>query len=122
MARPGPTSVEEYLAALTPEQRAWIDELRATIREVLPDADEVISYQIVAYKVGGKAVVWYAAFGDHYSLYPATDTLRAALGDRIKPHLSGKGTLRFAPDQAVPRDLVREIVRVRLAEATAGYR
>lgn len=121
MARPGPATVEEYLASLTDEQRRWIDELRATIREGLPvDATEAISYQIVAYKVGGKAVVWYAAFPKHFSLYPRTDGLVAALGDRLKPHVSGKGTLRFSADQPLPRELVRDIVKVRLAEATGG--
>jgi uncharacterized protein YdhG (YjbR/CyaY superfamily) len=121
MARPGPATAEDYLTALTDDQRRWIDDLRATIREVLPpDATETISYQIVVFKVGGKAVIWYAAFAGHYSLYPRTDGLVAALGDRLAPHSAGKGTLRFAADQPVPHDLVRDIVRLRLAEVRGG--
>jgi uncharacterized protein YdhG (YjbR/CyaY superfamily) len=115
--------VDDYLATLTDDQRRWIDELRATIRAALPaDATEEISYQIVAFKVGGRAVVWYAAFADHYSLYPRTDGLAAALGERLSPYASGKGTLRFPVDRPVPRALVRSIVKVRLREATAGKR
>lgn len=120
MARKGAASVEEYLAALTPERRRWVDELRRTIREALPDdATEAISYQIVAFKVRGKAVVWYAAFSEHFSLYPRTDRLEAVLGDRLKPHIAGKGTLRFAANQRVPRDLVRDIVRILLEDRLA---
>jgi len=111
MARPGPASVAEYLAALRDEQRAWIDELRATIRAVLPEATEEISYQIVAFKVNGKAVVWYASFKEHFSLYPATDEMRRALGDEIRPYLAGKGTVRMPGDRPVPKTLVRKIVR-----------
>lgn len=118
MARPKPASVDDYLASLAPEQRAWVDDLRATVREELPaDAAEVISYGIVAYKVAGKAVVWYAAFGDHYSLYPRSARVEVALGERLKPYASGKGTLRFAADQPLPREVVGEMVRIRLREA-----
>ena len=114
------SSVAEYLAALTPEQRAWIDELRATIREVLPNASEEISYGIVAYKVGGKAVVWYAAYKGHYSMHPASEAMERELGDRLAPHRTGKGTLRFDPSQPVPRDLVRDVVRSRRSEVASG--
>jgi uncharacterized protein YdhG (YjbR/CyaY superfamily) len=112
MARLGPSSVEDYLASMTDGQRAWLDELRATIRAVLPDATEEISYQIVAFKVKDKAVIYYAAFQEHYSLYPVTDAMREALGDEIKPYLSGKGTVRLPGNKPVPKTLVRKIVRV----------
>lgn len=118
MARTAFASVDEYLAALAPDQRRWIDELRATIRGVLPaDATEEISYGIVAFKVKRKAVIWYAAFDDHYSLYPRSDAMVAQLGERIAAHVSGKGTLRFAKDEPVPTKLVAEIALIRLSEA-----
>lgn len=116
MARPGPASVAEYLDALEPDRRAWVDDLRSTIREVLPDAREEISYQIVAFKRDGRAVVWYAVFQSHYSLYPVTDAVAAQLGDEIKPYRSGKGTLRFPAGQPVPKELVRRVVQSRAGE------
>jgi len=112
VARLGPSSVEDYLASMTPERRAWIDDLRSTIQAVLPEATEEISYQIVAFKVNGKAIIWYAAFKGHYSLYPVTDEMRRALGDEIKPYLAGKGTVRLRADKPVPKTLVKKIVRV----------
>jgi uncharacterized protein YdhG (YjbR/CyaY superfamily) len=121
-AASAPASVEEYLAALTPAQRGWIDELRGVIREVLPDATEERSYGIVAYKLGGRAVVWYAAYKGHYSMHPATDAMETRLGERLAPHRTGKGTLRFDPTQPVPRDLVREIVEIRRAEVESAPR
>lgn len=111
-------SVEEYLADLSVEQREAVDQLRSTIRAALPDeATEVISYQILGYRVGkGRPVVWLAAFADHYSLYPYTETMRERLGAALDPHLSGKGTIRLDADKPLPLELVRRIVEVRLAE------
>jgi uncharacterized protein YdhG (YjbR/CyaY superfamily) len=69
-----------------------------------------------AFEVNGRILVWYAAFARHYSIFPATDALREQLGDRLTPHLSGKGTIRFATDQPIPFQLIEDIVRVRLDE------
>ena len=116
-----PSTVEEYLAELPDEARAAMEEIRAAIRAAAPEATEGISYRIPTFKINGRALVWYAAFKDHYSLYPATDALHQKLGEELKPHFSGKGTLRFDADKAIPTDLIRQIVEVRLEEA-AGIR
>ena len=121
MAAGGPATVDEYLAALTPDQRAWIDELRATIRAVLPDATEEISYGIVAFKLRDRAVVWYAAYQGHYSMHPASEAMIKELGDRLKPLQTGKGTIRFDPAKQVPKNLVRDIVRIRRREVAPDH-
>jgi uncharacterized protein YdhG (YjbR/CyaY superfamily) len=118
----GPSTVEEYLAQLPDEARAALEEIRATIRAAAPDASEGISYQIPTFKIHGRALVWYAAFRDHYSLYPATAGLRQKLGEELKAHFSGKGTLRFDAGKPIPKDLIRKIVEVRLEEAAATGR
>jgi uncharacterized protein YdhG (YjbR/CyaY superfamily) len=117
MAAPG--SVDEYFAGLTAEQQAAMEQLRGAIRQVVPEATEGISYQIPTFKVNGRPLVWYAAFKDHYSLYPATEVLRTRLGDELKPYLSGKGTLRFDADRPIPRELIERIVKIRLEEEAA---
>ncbi|CAN5611481.1 DUF1801 domain-containing protein [soil metagenome] len=114
--RPKFGSVDEYVAALTPEQRAGIDLLRAAIREGLPsDAQEVISYQIIGYRVGkGRPVVFVAAFADHFSIYPYTDRVTAELGPEIAPYIAGKGTIKLPADQPLPLLLVTRVAEVLL--------
>jgi uncharacterized protein YdhG (YjbR/CyaY superfamily) len=116
----GPSSVDQYFAAVPPARRATLVRLRELIRAEAPAATEVISYQMPAFKSGGRMLVWYAPFADHFSLFPASDGVKKALGDALKPYLSGKGTIRFAADGPLPEDLIRQIVRIRLAEK-GGY-
>jgi uncharacterized protein YdhG (YjbR/CyaY superfamily) len=115
-------SVEEYLAALTPEQRTGIDQLRAAVRAGLPDeAVEVISYQIIGYRVGkGRPVVWAAAFADHFSVYPHTDRMREELGDQLAQYISGKGTIKLPADEPLPLEMVTHVAEILLARAREG--
>jgi uncharacterized protein YdhG (YjbR/CyaY superfamily) len=115
-----PATVEDYLAALPPEQRAALEHLRGIIRAALPDATEVISYQMPAVRHEGRIVVWYAGFKDHCSLFPASDAVVTALGEGIGSYLSGRGTIRFTVEAPLPDDLVRRIVEVRVAENAAA--
>lgn len=117
MAAPG--SVDEYFDGLPAEGRVAMETLRATIRAAAPAATELISYRMPAFKHGGRILVYYAAFADHCSIYPATAALREVLGDELSPHLSGKGTIRFEADQPIPVELVKRIVEVRLEENAA---
>jgi uncharacterized protein YdhG (YjbR/CyaY superfamily) len=111
-----PKTVEAYLKALPEDRRSALEGLRSTIRSALPDATEHVSYQMPAFKAEGRFVVWYAAFGDHYSLYPASEGVRASLGAQLERYLSGKGTIRFEYGKALPATLVKKIVRARLKE------
>ncbi|MEA2557463.1 MAG: hypothetical protein QOG88_1001 [Actinomycetota bacterium] len=111
-----PTSVEDYLAALPDERRAVLEKLRKTIRAAAPKATEAISYQMPAFKLDGRFLVSYAAFKDHFSLFPASSKVMEELGDELKPHLSGKGTLRFTASEPIPAALVRRVVKARIEE------
>src|SRR5262245_55277891 len=115
----GPKSVEEYLTELPAESRATLEQLRTTIRAAAPDATETISYQMPAFTDGGRSLVWYAAFKDHTSLFPARQAVIEALGVELRPFLSGKGTIRFPADEPLPLALVTKVVEVRLRENAA---
>ena len=117
-----PASVEAYLAALAPEQRAALGKLRATIRTAAPDATEGISYSMAAFKHDGKGLVCYAAFKDHYSLFPMSTQVIAEHLDDLGARGTGKGTIRFGYDERLPVALVKKIVRARLAEVEAHAR
>ncbi len=112
-------TVDEYMAALSESARAVMEELRQTIRATAPDAVELISYQMPAFKTHGQFLVSYAAFKKHFSIFPASEAVIAELGDDLMPYLSGKGTIKFTMDQRLSADVVTRIVKVRLAENAA---
>jgi uncharacterized protein YdhG (YjbR/CyaY superfamily) len=113
----GPATVDEYLAALPPERRAVVEELRNTINAAAPEATESIAYAMPALRShGGQFLVSYAAFKKHYSLFPASEAVVNALGDELKPYLAGKGTIQFPASEPLPVSLVERIVKVRVAE------
>jgi uncharacterized protein YdhG (YjbR/CyaY superfamily) len=111
------TPVDDYLAALEPAKRATLEKLRRTILELLPDAEETISYGMPAYKVAGKTVAGFAAFKNHLSYLPHSGSVLGKIGEALAPYPVTKGSLHFPVDQPLPRDIVRQLVKTRLAEA-----
>ena len=110
-------SVPEYITAQPkPSQRA-LRTLRSVIRKALPDAEEVISYGIPAYKLHGYVVIYFAGWRQHYSIYPI-NARRIAL---LKPtsasyEVNDKGTIRFPLDQRVPIKFIADIAKFRARE------
>jgi uncharacterized protein YdhG (YjbR/CyaY superfamily) len=117
MAKTNFQSVDEYLATLPAEVQAVLRRVRAAIRKALPDAEEVISYQIPAYKLDGKTALYFAGWKEHFSLYPASAALVAAFGDELAPFAVSKGTIRFPLSQPVPVKLIERIAKFRGEEA-----
>lgn len=115
----GPINVDDYLADLPDEQRAALEKLRKTIKATAPDASELISYQMPAYKLHGRFLVSFAAFKNHCSLFPASGAVMDALGEELEPYFSGKGTIRFTVDKPLSSALVKRIVKVRMEENAA---
>ena len=119
-----PTSVEEYLAGIPAAERAALEALRATIRAAAPETTETISYQMPTFTYRTRALVGYAAFTHHCSLFPyskgALETLKEELGSF---DTSGKGgTIRFTVAEPLPDEVVRAIVRTRMEEIEARER
>lgn len=115
----GPSTVEQYLAALPDDRRAAMEGLRRTIRAAAPDAVEAIAYLMPAFRMGKQFLVSYASFRRHYSLFPSSDAVIEACGEALAPYLAGKGTIRFPASKPIPLDLVTRIVEVRVAECEA---
>jgi uncharacterized protein YdhG (YjbR/CyaY superfamily) len=113
-------SVEEYLATLPDERRVGVEELRQTVNAAAPEATETIAYEMPALRShGSRFLVSYAAYKNHYSLFPASEAVVEALGDELKPYLSAKGTIRFPANRPIPTALVTKILKVRLRENAA---
>jgi uncharacterized protein YdhG (YjbR/CyaY superfamily) len=120
---PAPTSVEEYLATLSDERRAGVETLRATVNAAAPDATETIAYGMPALRShGGQFLVSYAAYKNHYSLFPASGAVVEACGDELAPYLSGRGTIQFPAGKPIPTELVTRILKVRVAENAAAQK
>jgi uncharacterized protein YdhG (YjbR/CyaY superfamily) len=115
---PAPKTVDEYLARVPPRFRTALQRLRETIRATAPDAEEVLSYQMPAFRQNGM-LVYYAAFKDHCSFFVGSAVVRRRFSAELEMFESGKGTLRFTPDRPLPADLITRIVRTRLAENAA---
>ncbi|MGA2760817.1 MAG: DUF1801 domain-containing protein [Candidatus Cybelea sp.] len=111
------TSVDEYLAAQPAAAQAALRRVRAAIREALPQAQEVISYNIPGYKLEGASVLQFAASKEHYALYLATKPILEAFENELRNCTVGKGTIRFSYADPVPEALIQRIARFR-AERT----
>ncbi|MCI4317332.1 MAG: DUF1801 domain-containing protein [Thermoplasmata archaeon] len=114
----GSAHVDAYLAGVPPKFRTALRQLRRTIRATAPDAEEVISYGMPAFRQNGM-LVYYGAFKDHCSFFVGSSKVRRKFSDALKPYESGKGTLRFTPEVPLPKVLVTRIVKARLSENAA---
>lgn len=114
------TTVDGYMADVSDAMRPALADLRATIRAAAPEAEEVIAYDMPAYRLNGKFVVSFSAFKKHASLFPASAEVLAVHGDVLRPHLSGKATIRFDPAKPISAAIIADIVRIRLAEVAGG--
>lgn len=110
-------SVDDYLASQPEATRAVLERVRRAIRRALPDAVEVISYQIPAYRLHGAVVIYFAGWKEHYSLYPASNGLVAAFKEALAPYVISKGTIRFPLSQRVPATLISRIAKFRAKQA-----
>ena len=116
MAKTDYKSVDEYIAAQPEGSRATLEAVRATIRRAVPRAKEVISYQIPAFKVDGKPVIYFAGWKEHYSLYPVTERTQAVFRDALAAYKVSKGTIRFPLSARIPTELIGRIAEFRAKE------
>lgn len=113
-----PKSPDEYLAALPADKRNALEALRRTIRAAAPEAEECISYSLPAFRQNGPLVA-YGATANHCAFYLMSGSMVDAHRDELAGYDTSKGTIRFQPDQPLPPDLVRKLVRARIAENAA---
>lgn len=122
MAKTDFKSVDDYIAAQPEGARPILKRVRSTIRKAVSSAEEVISYQIPAYELPAGAVLYFAGWKQHYSLYPATAGLVATLKDDLAPYKISKGTIRFPLSEPVPVKLIERIAKLRAKEVAGRAR
>jgi uncharacterized protein YdhG (YjbR/CyaY superfamily) len=109
------TNIDEYLATVSEDKRAALEKLRQAIRAAAPQAEECISYQVPAFRLGGRMLVAFGAAKYHCSFYPGASPVEACKHE-LKNYDTSKGTIRFQPGKSLPAALVRKLVKARIEE------
>jgi len=110
--------IDEYLARVPEPARAVLQKLRKTIRAAAPQATEIISYQLPAFRHLG-VLVAFGASTKHCAFYVMSGTVLEPFADELSAYDTSKGTIRFAADAPLPAALVKKLVKARIAENEA---
>ena len=106
--------VDRYLDRIEEPKRSTLEALRRTILDVVPDAEQVISYNVPAFRVDGRTVAGFAAFKNHLSYLPFSGSVLSRLADELEDYTMTKSALHFPVDQPLPKELVRKLIELRL--------
>jgi uncharacterized protein YdhG (YjbR/CyaY superfamily) len=116
-----PRTIDEYLAPLSSDKRAALQKLRKAIKAAAPEAEECISYQIPAFRLDGKMLVWFGAATNHCSFFPGARPIEVLKGE-LAGYKTSKRTIRFPATSPLPDTLVKKLVKARIAERASGSR
>jgi len=109
--------VDEYLRGIEEPKRSTLEALRGTILEIVPDAEQVISYKVPAFRVDGRIVAGFAAFKDHLSYLPFSGSVLPELAGELEGYTMTKSALHFPVDRPLPKTLVRKLIAARRSKA-----
>jgi uncharacterized protein YdhG (YjbR/CyaY superfamily) len=108
--------IDTYLDGLDEPKRSTLQQLRETILEIVPDAEQCISYGLPAFRVHGRVVAGFAAFKNHLSYLPHSGSVLPELGADTAGYGGTKSSLHFPVDQPLSRPLVEKLIALRLQE------
>ena len=111
------TVIDDFLAGVAEPQRSVLLELRGLILEFIPEAEECIAYNIPCFKVNGKGIAGFDAYKNHNSYFPFSGQVLKAMPEDVEGYELTKGSLHFSKDECLPRELVKRLIEVRLAQA-----
>jgi uncharacterized protein YdhG (YjbR/CyaY superfamily) len=108
--------VDEYLRGVEEPKRITLETLRRTILEIVPEAEQVISYRVPAFRVDSKTVAGFAAFKNHLAYLPFSGSVLARLDEDLHGYTMTKSSLHFPVDRPLPKALVKKLLAMRLSE------
>ena len=103
------STVDEYLADFTPDMQVLLNKVRKLMVDSVPEAEEVISYNIPCFKLGKTYMIYFAGYTKHISIYPVPRGSEK-LDTEMKPYVKGKGTLQFQLSEKIPFGLIKKVV------------
>ena len=109
-------TIDDYMMSHSADVREQLEIIRAAVQSVVPQAEEVISYSMPAFKYKGRVLVYFAGFKNHCSLFPAGSKILDLMAEELKDYRSTKGTLQFKYGKKLPLTLIKKIVRARAKE------
>jgi uncharacterized protein YdhG (YjbR/CyaY superfamily) len=110
------SSIDEYLRTVPEDRRRTLQDLRAKIRTVIPDAEECISYRIPAFRVDGVVVAGFCATSKGCSYFPFSGSTLKTLAEELGRYEQTKSSLHFSAEETLPSGLVRKLIRTRISE------
>ena len=108
-------TVDEYLSSLPPKAKKLVKDLRKAIKQAAPEAEELISYNMPAYKFHG-ILVYYAAHTEHIGFYPGSSAISGIFKDKLTAYKTSKGTIQFPIGKTLPINLIKDIVKYRVKQ------
>jgi uncharacterized protein YdhG (YjbR/CyaY superfamily) len=108
--------VDAYLSEVDEPKRTTLQVVRQTILEIVPEAEQAISYKVPAFRVDGAVIAGFAAFRDHLSYLPFSGSVLAQLDDELVGYQRTKSALHFPIDQPLPESIVSKLIAARRAE------
>ena len=105
-------NIDEYIAAFPSEVQVILEKIRITIKNAAPGAEESISYKIPTFRLGGRLLIYFAAYRKHICLYPAP-IRDPDFKEDLSAYESGQSTVKFPLDKPIPFDLIGKIVKFR---------
>jgi uncharacterized protein YdhG (YjbR/CyaY superfamily) len=109
--------IDDYLATVPEPNRSALGALRQRILDIVPDAEQCISYAMPAFKVRGKVIAGFAAFTNHLGYYPHSGSVIAQVQGDTQPFAGTKSALHFTAERPLPDQLVAELIAVRMRQA-----
>jgi uncharacterized protein YdhG (YjbR/CyaY superfamily) len=109
--------ITAYLESVDEPKRATLQKLRETIMEVIPEAEQGLSYQVPAFRLDGKVVAGFAAFKNHLSYLPHSGSVFKELESELTAYSKTTGALHFAVDEPLPKAIVKRLIDVRVSQA-----
>lgn len=108
-------NIDQYLSHFHGDAAGMMEELRAVIKKAAPDAEEIISYNMPAFKFEGKVLVYFAGYKNHIGFYPTSQPI-IVFTEELKKYKTSKGAIQFPLGSSIPKTLVKKIVSFRIKD------
>lgn len=111
------STLEDYLKNITPQQLSIYNHVRELVKQAAPDAEEKLSYGVPAFMHKGKPIIYFGAYKNHMSIYPASDIMVEAIGPDLAKMRTSKGTIQFTQEHPISDKILKQIIAFRLHDA-----